>query len=179
MTPDDGPYETEAQARSQPAVQAVYHAFRADPGTGRMTPHNTQMLTGACTTAGVATGAYDRRILAWLARTGEPQVCAVIAGLIRRAAVPEADRLTILAALDEAADYKRDRAANCADCTGQTCGTCQYRLQMAQAYDNVAARLHTEPQATTPAAPGQQPTRSAEPGDAPQRLASPQAEAGQ
>ena len=179
MKPNDGPYETEAQARALPAVQAVYDAFRADPGTGRMAPHNAQMLADACTAARVPAGAYDRRILAWLAGLGEPQVCAVIAGLIRRAAVPEADRLIILAALDEAADCKRDRAANCADCTGQTCGTCEYRLQMAQAYDNVAARLHTEPQATPPAAPGQQPTRSAEPGDATQRPASPQAEAGQ
>ena len=176
---NDGPYETEAQARAQPAVQAVYHAFRASPGTGRMAPHNAQMLTGACATAGVAAGAYDRRILAWLASTGEPPACAVIAGLIRRSALPEGDRRTILAALDEAADYKRDRAAHCADCTGQTCGTCEYRLQMAQAYDDLAARLQAGPQATTHAAPGPQPARGSEPGDGTQRLAPPEAEAGQ
>ena len=181
MTPpgNDGPYETEAQARAQPAVQAVYHAFRASPGTGRMAPHNAQMLTDACTTAGVETGTYDRRILAWLASAGEPQACAVIAGLIHRSALPAGDRRTILAALDEAADYKRDRAAHCADCTDQTCSTCDYRLQMAQAYDNLAARLHTQQQATTPAAAGPRPARSGEPGHGIQRPASPEAEAGQ
>ena len=176
---NDGPYETEAQARAQPAVQAVYHTFRASPGTGRMAPHNAQMLTDACATAGVTVGAYDRRILAWLASAAEPQTCAVIAGLIRRSALPAGDRHTILAALDEAAEYKRDRAANCADCTGQTCGTCEYRLQMAQAYDDLAARLHNGPQATTHAAPSPQPAHGSEPSDGTQRLASPEAEAGQ
>jgi hypothetical protein len=48
---------------------------------------------------------------------------------------------TILAALDEAADYKRDRAESCADCGDQTCGTCQYRLEGARAYESLAARL--------------------------------------
>ena len=36
---------------------------------------------------------------------------------------------TLLAALDIAADDKRDRAAACADCTTQSCPTCQSRLQ--------------------------------------------------
>ena len=48
---------------------------------------------------------------------------------------------TILAALDEASDYKRDRAESCADCADQTCGTCQYRLEAARAYESLAARL--------------------------------------
>ena len=48
---------------------------------------------------------------------------------------------TILAALDEASDYKRDRAESCADCADQTCGTCQYRLEAARAYEGLAARL--------------------------------------
>jgi len=48
---------------------------------------------------------------------------------------------TILFALDEAADDKRDRAGTCAD---QSCPTCQWRLQGAQAYHHLAARmLHT------------------------------------
>ena len=45
------------------------------------------------------------------------------------------------AALDIAADYKRDRAAACADCADQTCVTCRSRLRDAQAYDQVAAQM--------------------------------------
>ena len=76
-----GPYETEQQAREIPAVRAVYDAFAASPGTGRMTPHCHRILKDACSWAGVATGAYDHRILAWLVGWG-PETCAVVAGLI-------------------------------------------------------------------------------------------------
>ena len=55
--------------------------------------------------------------------------------------VPAGDIKTFLAALDIAADYKRDRAATCADCTSQSCPTCQSRLQQAHAYDRLAAHL--------------------------------------
>jgi hypothetical protein len=48
---------------------------------------------------------------------------------------------TILAALDEASDYKRERAECCADCADQSCGTCQYRLDAARTYESLAARL--------------------------------------
>ena len=48
---------------------------------------------------------------------------------------------TILAALDEASDYKRDRAECCADCADQSCGTCQHRLETARAYESLAVRL--------------------------------------
>ena len=48
---------------------------------------------------------------------------------------------TILAALDEASGYKRDRAECCADCADQSCSTCQHRLETARAYDSLAARL--------------------------------------
>ena len=34
-----GPFESERDARELPAVQAVYEAFDADPGVGRMAPH--------------------------------------------------------------------------------------------------------------------------------------------
>jgi hypothetical protein len=49
-----------------------------------MDPHNARMLEDACTAAGVELGAYDRRIIAWLAGW-EPQTVAVICGLISRA----------------------------------------------------------------------------------------------
>ena len=48
---------------------------------------------------------------------------------------------TIVAALDEASLCKRDRAATCADCADQSCGTCQWRLRAAQTYDSLAVRL--------------------------------------
>ena len=63
---------------------------------------------------------------------------------------PEADDAVILtdaevspvvAALDTAADYKRDRAAACADCADRTCLTCQSRLRDAQAYDQMATQM--------------------------------------
>ena len=44
----------------------------------------------------------------------------------------DADVSTVLAALDVAADYKRDRAETCADCPDQSCPACQSRLQDAQ-----------------------------------------------
>ena len=52
---------------------------------------------------------------------------------------------TIVAALDEAALYKRDRVAMCPDCADQSCGTCQWRLQAASAYDQLTARLLDTP----------------------------------
>ena len=55
--------------------------------------------------------------------------------------LPTREVSTILAALDEASLYKRDRAATCADCADQSCGTCQWRLQAAQTYDSLAAQL--------------------------------------
>src|SRR5260221_683449 len=57
------------------------------------------------------------------------------------AAIAGADMRTILAALDEAADYKRDRTECCADCADQSCGTCQHRLRTAHAYETLAVRI--------------------------------------
>jgi hypothetical protein len=78
------PLETEQQARELPEVQAIYRAFDASPSAGKMSPLNLAMLEQACAAAHVELGAYDRRILAWLAQW-EPQTCAVIAELITRA----------------------------------------------------------------------------------------------
>lgn len=79
-----GPFDTEEQARLLPAVQAVYAAFRRDPGAGKMTAHNRRMLLDALAAAGVYLGAYDHRIADWLAGW-EPQTVAVIAGWVQRA----------------------------------------------------------------------------------------------
>lgn len=84
MTADHGPFESEDQACATSAVRAVYKAFDANPGAGRMAPHNLAMLTAAAEAAGVELGAYDRRQLGWLAGW-EPTTCAVFAGIIHRA----------------------------------------------------------------------------------------------
>jgi hypothetical protein len=66
--------------------------------------------------------------------------------------VPVGEVKTLLAALDIAADDKRDRAAACTDCTSQSCPTCQSRLQNARSYDRLAAHLSqaVEASATAP-----------------------------
>src|SRR5260370_41941926 len=89
--PVAGPIETEQQARELPAVRAIHAAMRAR--TGVITPEqraaieamNSALITEACSAAGVQLGTYDARIVAWLGGW-EPQTCAVVAGLITRAA---------------------------------------------------------------------------------------------
>jgi hypothetical protein len=64
---------------------------------------------------------------------------------------------TVLAALDTAADHKRDRAETCADCTDQSCLTCcQSRLRDAQAYDRLTTQIlrTAEPRAAHCGQPG-------------------------
>jgi hypothetical protein len=55
--------------------------------------------------------------------------------------VSHADVGTMFAALDIAADYKRDRAATCSDWPDQSCPTCQSRLHDARAYDRLTAQI--------------------------------------
>jgi hypothetical protein len=55
--------------------------------------------------------------------------------------IPAGELKTVLAALDIAADCKRDRAEMCTDCPDQSCPTCQIRLRDARAYDQTAARI--------------------------------------
>ena len=59
---------------------------------------------------------------------------------------------TLLAALDDAAEYKRDRAATCADCADQSCTTCHQRLRAADAYDQIAAQIIQAAEAADPEA---------------------------
>jgi hypothetical protein len=156
-----GPFQNDREA----LMASLYHQ------QGR--PQNTQVSTAALNLAdldgalsGVELGDWDRRIVEWLAGW-EPSTVAVVCGLIRRAretGLPRADVSTVFAALEEAADYKRDRAANCPDCADQSCGTCQYRHRTAQAYDDVAARLQRTCEATTAGPPNTPRGSSAEPG---------------
>lgn len=151
-----GPYETEREAA---------HAARSLGGPARpgysilSAEQNRQLLTGACEAAGVGLGAYDERILAWLAGF-EDSTCAVIAGLVSRATqvgrqrparrdrhprLSDAETRTVLSALDGAAEAKRDAADMCSECDprpeGDLCGTCTYRLAVADDYDALAETL--------------------------------------
>ena len=74
-----GPFETEREAREAAAT--------ASPGLDalHLAEGNRDMLLSAVNVAGVQLGEYDRRIVDWLANY-EPATCAVIAGLITRAA---------------------------------------------------------------------------------------------
>ena len=65
--------------------------------------------------------------------------------------VPAGEVKNLLVALDIAADYKRDRAELCADCTGQTCPACESRLRDAQAYDHLSAQLIQSAEASSAA----------------------------
>jgi len=49
-----------------------------------MVPHNHRMLCEALAATGVQLGAYDHRIVSWLAGF-EPETCAVVCGLTTRA----------------------------------------------------------------------------------------------
>ena len=100
-----GPYETEREARA-----AVQHILASPPGTGAWGDGNRQLLEDACRAAGVQLGAYDYRILLWLAGW-EPTTVAVIAGLIGRAAAaarPEAGKLAAIRGVLDAFDWEHD-----------------------------------------------------------------------
>jgi hypothetical protein len=84
VVPPLGPFETELDAIRHPAVQAIYAAMRASTRRGVMAEEGRRMLAEACEAAGVELGAYDHRIILWLAGF-EPAACAVVAGLIARA----------------------------------------------------------------------------------------------
>jgi hypothetical protein len=99
-----GPYETERQA-----ADAVRHIIDSPAEAWR--DGMQRLLEDACTAARVKLGAFDHRIVLWLAGW-EPSTCAVIAGLIARAheagatgepspvqAVTAADREALRAAL--------------------------------------------------------------------------------
>lgn len=72
-----GPFETEHEARA-----AVEHILSSPAAA--MRDGNHRLLEDSCRAAGVELGAWDQRILVWLA-SWEPSTVAVVAGLITRA----------------------------------------------------------------------------------------------
>jgi hypothetical protein len=153
--PVPGPSGTEQQALDLPAVQASYAAARASRRRGVMTEHSHQLLDEACTAAGATPGAYDHRILTWLAGW-EPQTCAVAAALITRAhaaglaragaGVLTAEQATVLIrAVADAQTYRmREAAEHCAGCETHPRGACDDHLDdiaAARACHDLAAGL--------------------------------------
>jgi hypothetical protein len=67
----------------------------------------------------------------------------------------EAEVSTVAAALDIAADYKRDHAAACATCADKSCPTCQSRLRDAQVFDQMATQMLQTAEAARTANSGQ------------------------
>ncbi|MDL4814953.1 DUF6907 domain-containing protein [Actinomadura opuntiae] len=85
---DLGPYETEQQA-----AETVREAYGNVTDLGTMGRFNMARLNAACAAAGVRLGAYDRRILGWLAGW-EPETVAVVVGLVVRASRAAVDGRT-------------------------------------------------------------------------------------
>jgi hypothetical protein len=154
-----GPFETERQA-----ADTARHIYDSPPGTGAWGDGNHRLMEDACTAASVELGAHDHRILLWLAGW-EPSTCAVIAGLITRARRPELEEAravllappvsldkdqaaTVIAALDDASEGIRERAAYCPACWAHPAALCNEdadRLCRAEAYHHLAARLREVP----------------------------------
>jgi hypothetical protein len=90
---EHGPFDSEQEAAATQAVRQARAAWDAlvdqalrdrRPVAGQHVPHHLRILMDACSDSGVFVGAFDLRILTWLANY-EDTTCAVIAGLIRRA----------------------------------------------------------------------------------------------
>jgi hypothetical protein len=151
-----GPYETEQQMRELPAVRAIYDAMHASHRRGVIGELGYRLLDEACEAASVEIGAYDHRILTWLAGF-EPETCAVVAGLITRAyqagtavtgehpvMLTAAQAAAVRRALGDAEVYRRRAAAWCADRESSPTGTYTDHmddLDVADAYRDLASEL--------------------------------------
>jgi hypothetical protein len=78
------PLASEAEARALPQVRAIYDALRPSDPPGTMAQGTAAMLSETLVSCAVRFGAYDSRILTWLAGW-DVQVVAVICGWIERA----------------------------------------------------------------------------------------------
>lgn len=79
--PLEGPFATERQAAE--AARTLGGPLR-DGWSILSAEQNRRLLNEACDSARITVGAYDQRILDWIAGF-EDSTCAVIAGLITRA----------------------------------------------------------------------------------------------
>jgi hypothetical protein len=97
--------------------------------------------------AGVHLGAYDHQIITWLAGW-ERSTCAVVAGLISRAAgcaLTPGETAAVLSALEVAAEYREYRASlTCPACADHPAGLCPSHaadLEAVTEYRDLAARI--------------------------------------
>jgi hypothetical protein len=110
-----GPFETEREAHTASRWEQL---ARPVQGAEPMREANLIQLLDACADAGVAVGAYDSRILHWLANY-EPSTVAAVAGLITRASNTglTPDQVTlVVSALRDAMDYRVGKSIGCPDC---------------------------------------------------------------
>lgn len=80
----NGPYDTEGQAAAEPMPTEVRSLRRPGADARAVDSAVLRHVEQACADTGVELGAYDQRILRWLAGW-EPEVAQVVIGLIRRA----------------------------------------------------------------------------------------------
>lgn len=145
-----GPFESEAEVRQLPEVQAVYAAFDADPGPGKMAPHSQRMLENALLAAMVSPGAHDARLIRWLAGWG-PQTVAVIASWITQAAAAGADSERQRAAVLEGVIARMPDAPALTD-TDRTCISRARGLAAARGDDEMRAWFRSQDDKTAAAA---------------------------
>lgn len=132
-----GPFESQRQGAD--SVRRIYDAMHASTRRGAGTGQCHKVLDAACTAAGIELGAYDRRILMWLAGW-EAEMCAVVAGLITRASqargvVPGPAGLeTVWQALADASAWR----------TWRTEGDRAADAEQAAAYDALLRRMADE-----------------------------------
>jgi hypothetical protein len=83
----NGPFQSEQDVLALPAVREALEARQRATHRRGVTGEqaNLDLLAGALTAAGVETGAYDQRVMAWLAGW-ETTTVAVIAAWVTRAA---------------------------------------------------------------------------------------------
>jgi hypothetical protein len=115
---NSSPYESERQARAD--VAGVYAQCDRSNRRGVMGEANFAYLRDGCERAGVSIGAFDARILAWLAGW-EPETCAVLVGLITRAhaaGLASASNAPLLDPYCEAGQHANcpGRLCQCPDC---------------------------------------------------------------
>jgi hypothetical protein len=106
-------------------------------------PHTGEAVGLIWDLARVYDGTLDTRASDYVAIPSPQQPAARPLGRADQDAVvvSAAEARTIMAALDVASDYKRDRTGACAECADQSCLSCQTRIRDADAYDRVTAQL--------------------------------------
>jgi hypothetical protein len=116
-----GPFETDREAAScRPSAPSM--TPRASTRREVMGERNHQLLEETFTASGVELGAYDHRILLWMA-SWEPEIYAVVAGWVawanRDSSFTAAELATIRQALADASAWRLWRTGDCCTRSGE------------------------------------------------------------